>query len=341
MNSIARNWRVLVGGVAAGSAALIGFAGTSASADPDVPAPPAPAAAATATVTQTVTVTPQAADAAAADGAPAAPAAAAPAPADAVPAPLAAPEAPAVVRTPATSGTLAEVLKDSGVALEPQQAEGFTALNIVLPMPSGWSLIPDPNVPDAFTVIADRKGGDALYTPNAQLMVAKLVGEFDPEQAITHGYIDSQMLPAWQSTAASMANFGGFPSSVIEGTYRENDVTLNTSRRYVIAKSGSDYYLLSLFVTTSASQVVATSAATDAIVNGFRVAVPGAATAAAPAAAPAAAAISAASAPLPAAAAAPAVPPPAAAAPAPVLPPPPAAPEVPAIPAAPAVPAAG
>jgi len=44
MNSNARNWRVLVGGVAAGSAALFGFAGTVASAEPDAPEPaPAPA----------------------------------------------------------------------------------------------------------------------------------------------------------------------------------------------------------------------------------------------------------------------------------------------------------
>ncbi|TXI38429.1 MAG: hypothetical protein E6Q56_08955 [Mycobacterium sp.] len=278
MNSTTRSWRVLVGGVAAGSAALFGFAGTVASAEPEVPAPaPAPA-----TATVTVTVTPQAAsDAEAAAAAPAtvtATATAAPA-TSAAAAPASAP------RIPATSGTLVEYFTDKGVALEPQKAEGFTALNIVLPMPTGWTVVPDPNVPDAFTVIADRLGGDALYTPNAQLVVYKLAGEFDPEEAITHGYVDSQKLFAWQSTAASMANFGGFPSAIIEGTYRDNDVTLNTSRRHVIAKSGSDHYLVSLFVTTSANQVVATAEATDAIVNGFRVTAPGTAVGAAPSAA--------------------------------------------------------
>ena len=35
-----------------------------------------------------------------------------------------------------------------------------------------------------------------------------------------------------------MTDFGGFPSSVIEGIYRETDMTLNTSRRNVIAESG-------------------------------------------------------------------------------------------------------
>ena len=279
MNSIARNWRVVVGGVAAGSAALLGFTGVHASAEPVLPPPPAPAPA---TVTQTVTVTPQAAaaavPAAAAPAAvPAAPLAAAPAVAPAAAAPAAAVPAvapavaPAPQLPPATSGTLAEFFGDKGVAMEPQKAEGFIALSVVLPLPTGWSVVPDPNVPDAFTVLADRQGGDALYTPNAQLKIYKLVGDFDPREAISHGYIDSQKLFAWQSTAASMADFGGFPSSVIGGTYRENDVTLNTSRRHLIAQSGAYRYLVSLFVTTSANQVVATAAATDAIVNGFKV----------------------------------------------------------------------
>ena len=162
-------------------------------------------------------------------------------------------------------------------------------------MPAGWQVIPDPNVPDAFSVIADRQGGDGLYTSNAQLVVYKLVGEFDPREAISHGYVENQKLFAWQSTSASMAAFGGFPSSVIEGIYRENDMTLNTSRRNVIAESGSDRYLVTLTVTTAANQAVATASATDGIINGFRVAAPSAtpAAVAAPAPAPAAAPVAA------------------------------------------------
>ena len=92
-------------------------------------------------------------------------------------------------------------------------------------------------MPDAFAVIADRLGS-SLYTSNAQVVVYKLVGNFDPREAMTHGFVDSQQLAAWQTTNASLADFGGFPSSIIEGTYRQNDMTLNTSRRNVIATSG-------------------------------------------------------------------------------------------------------
>jgi hypothetical protein len=72
------------------------------------------------------------------------------------------------------------------------------------------------------------------------------------------------------------------PSSVIEGTYRDNSMTLNTSRRHVIATAGADKYLVSLSVTTSIDQVVAAADATDAIVNGFKISVPGTPAPAAP-----------------------------------------------------------
>ena len=164
--------------------------------------------------------------------------------------------------------------QSKGVTLEPQNSRDFKALNIVLPMPKGWAQVPDPNVPDAFAVIADRVGGNGLYSSNAQVVVYKLVGDFDPKEAISHGFVDSQQLPAWRATDGSLADFGGMPSSVIEGTYRENAMTLNTSRRNVIATVGPDHYLVSLAVTTSVDQVVAAADATDAIVNGFKVSSP-------------------------------------------------------------------
>ena len=266
MIEIARHRRVLAGGMVVGVAGVLGFAGATASAEPVAPQPALPAPA---TVTQTVTVAPNAA--------PLAPQALGQ-PAAAVPAGIATPAVPApppVTITPASSGTLTDFFKEKGVNLEPQNSREFKALTIVLPVPKGWAQIPDPNVPDAFAVIADRVGGNGLYSSNAQVIVYKLVGDFDPKEAISHGFIDSLALTAWRSTAASLADYGGMPSSTIEGTYRENSMTLNTSRRHVIATAGPDKYLVTLSVTTSVDQVVAAADATDAIVNGFKVSLPG------------------------------------------------------------------
>ena len=277
----ARRWGLLAGGFAAGTACVLGLAGTTASAEPTAPLP------APATVTQTVTV--QA-------GAPAAavgpnqlvgsPAAGNPqAPGLAVATPVAA-AAPVSTIVPAASGTLADFFHSKNVAMEPQKAADFKALNIVLPLPTGWSQVPDPNVPDAFAVIADRVGGDGLYSSNAAVQVYKLVGDFDAKEAISHGLIDTQQLTAFRPTDGSLADFGGMPSALIEGTYRQNNMTLNTSRRHVIAASGPDRYLVTLSVTTSADVSVAAGSATDAVVNGFRVGSPDAPPPPAPAAAP-------------------------------------------------------
>lgn len=287
MSENARRWRILAGGAAAGMAGVLGFAGNTATAEPFYPQPPLPVPA----VTQPVTAVPGAAPAAqgqvgpnpAAPGAPAAQSLATP---GLVPIAAAAPE----TLLPASSMTLEEFFRQKGVTMEPQVARDFKALNIVLPVPPGWSQVPDPNVPDAFAVLADRVGGDGIYTSNAALVVYKLVGgDFDPKEAITHGYIDSQQLPAWRTTNASLADFGGMPSSLIEGTYRENNMTLNTSRRHTIATAGRDRYLVSLSVTTTAGEVaVAAAPATDAIANGFKISTVGPSpTAAAPPARPA------------------------------------------------------
>ncbi len=80
---------------------------------------------------------------------------------------------PPTVTAPVTS-TLRDYLKSKGVKLEAQRPQTLKALEIILPVPTRWTQVPDPNVPDAFAVIADRVGGNSVYTSNAQVVVYKL-----------------------------------------------------------------------------------------------------------------------------------------------------------------------
>ena len=283
MKQVARSWRVTVAGLAVGACAVLTVAIPTASADPVFPPRPNPAPI-PAPAPQAVALNPGALG----NAMPVAAPPAAPAAAPAAPAPQAAPPAPPAPPelAPAPAGTLREFFVSKGVKMEPQKAPGFNALDLVLPMPNGWTQVPDPNVPDAFVVTANRRS-NSFYKSNAQLVVYRLVGDFDPHEAITHGYIDSQQQPAWRTTNASLADFNGAPSSIIEGTYRQDQMTVNTSRRHVIVTSGPDKYLVSLAVTTDASQAVAEAPSTDGIVNGFRAGPPGSTPPAAPAAAPA------------------------------------------------------
>ncbi len=263
MMRLDRRWRVLAGGVLFSIVAAVGFAGGNASAEPVYPPGPTPAPA---TVNQPFAAAPGTVANSTLGTGPAA-----------VPAPAAAaapPQQAAVV--PAASGTIRDYLQGKGVALEPQKSDDFTALDISLPLPPRWTRVPDPNVVDPFVVIANRSG-TSLYTSNAQVVVYKLIGDFDPREAITHGFVDSQQLFAWKTAGASLADFGGFPSSIIKGTYRQNNMTLSTIHRHVIATSGADRYLVSLAVTTGAGEARAESPATEAIVDGFKVATQGSA----------------------------------------------------------------
>ena len=273
MMQIARSWRVTVAGLAVGVVGVLGLACPPAAADPVLPPRPNPAPVpAPAVLPQAVAGMPGAVGNPIAGTAAALPAAPAPASSPLAPAPAAAAAPPALV--PAQSGTLRDYFASKNVQLEPQKPQNFKALDFSLPMPPGWTQVPDPNVPDAFLVTANRHSA-SLYTSNAQLVVYRLVGDFDPKEAITHGYLDSAQLPAWRTTNASLADFNGSPSSIIEGTYRENQMTLNTSRRHVIVTSGPDKYLVSLAVNTDAATAVGEAPATDAIINGFRVGPPG------------------------------------------------------------------
>jgi Probable lipoprotein LpqN len=202
MKQTARSWRVTVAGLAVGAAGVLGLASPPAAADPVLPPRPIPVPGAP--MPQAVAVVPGAVGNPMPGTAAAAPApiAAAQAPVVPAPPPVAAPPELA----PATSGTLREFLASKNVKLEPQQAKDFKALDITLPMPQGWTQVPDPNVPDAFVVTANRHSS-SLYTPNAQLVVYRLVGDFDPKEAITHGYLDNQQMPTWRTTNASLGDF--------------------------------------------------------------------------------------------------------------------------------------
>ena len=275
MMHIARSWRVTVAGLAVGVVGVLGLACPAASADPVLPPRPNPAPVpAPALLPQAVAGMPGAVGNPIPCTAVAAPAMPVPVSPPLAPAAAAAAPPPAPTLVPAQSGTLRDYFGSKGLQMEPQKAQNFKALDFNLPMPPGWTQVPDPNVPDAFLVTANRHSS-SFYTSNTQLVVYRLVGDFDPKEAITHGFIDSAQLPAWRSTNASLTDFYGSPSSIIEGTYRENNMTLNTSRRHVIVTSGPDKYLVSLAVTTDAATAVAEAPATDAIVNGFRVGPPG------------------------------------------------------------------
>ena len=253
MNEIARRWRVLAGGAGRRCGRRrrlrrhhrLGRA-----------AAPATAAARACHVTQTVTVPP----AGRADRRPVQPGTPAPPPRRHLR--LAGIATPAAARAAAADhrarrlGHACRLLQGEGrQAWSRRTAADFKALNIVLPMPTGWTQVPDPNVPDAFAVIADRVGGDGLYTSNARSWSTSWSATSTRRRpSATASSTASSCRPGgpptarWPTSAACRRRSSRAPTA-------QNNMTLNTSRRHVIATAGPDKYLVSLAVTTSVEQV--------------------------------------------------------------------------------------
>jgi hypothetical protein len=155
----------------------------------------------------------------------------------------------------------------TGSAIEPG---ALTDLTVSIPTPPGWQNADKPNIPPTTEAIAKGNG-----FPNAILVVFKLGGDFDAADLVKHGNDDARLAQNFKQLEFSTADFHGFPSSMIEGSYNLGDQRLHTINRMVIASgSGSDpdRYLVQLAVTSLADNAVADAVDVEAILHGFTVA---------------------------------------------------------------------
>ena len=175
--------------------------------------------------------------------------------------------------TPTPTGTpipFSQYLESNGVSGEPVAPDKLTALTVSIPTPPGWQKADKPNIPPTTEMIAK---GDGF--PNAMLVVFKLGGDVDAAELAKHGNDDARLAENFKQLAASTADFHGFPSSMIEGSYNLDSRRLHTFNRMVIATGSGpnrDRYLVQLAVTSMADQAVADAVDVEAIIHGFTVA---------------------------------------------------------------------
>jgi Probable lipoprotein LpqN len=164
----------------------------------------------------------------------------------------------------------AQYLKDSGVSGEPVAPDKLTDLTVSIPTPPGWEKVDKPNIAPTTETIA--KAGKL---PTAMLMVFKLDGDFDAADLVKHGNADATLADNFKLLDQSGANFHGFPSSMIEGSYDLNGQRLHTYNRMVIPTGSApdrQRYLVQLAVTSLAEQAAPDAADIQAIIHGFTVA---------------------------------------------------------------------
>jgi hypothetical protein len=178
--------------------------------------------------------------------------------------------------TPTTTGApvpLAKFLQDAGVNGEPVAPDKLTDLTVTMPRPKGWEQYSNPNFAPGTQVIAK-----ADTYPTAMLVVVRLNGPFDVNEAIKHGYVDAELSQNFKRLNASTDNWHGFPSSMIEGSYDLNGRRMHSYNRIVIptgAPPANYRYLVQFTVTGYAEKAAEEAPDIEAVIKGFNVAVPG------------------------------------------------------------------
>lgn len=165
---------------------------------------------------------------------------------------------------------LSQYLQDNGVTGKQVAPNALTDLTVSISTPPGWTSASNPKITPETVMIS--KGGKF---PTARLVVFKLMGAFDPVQVIKHGNDDAQLFENFKQLDASNADFNGFPSSELQGSYDLDGTRLHSWNRIVIATGSppaNQRYLVQLTITGLADQAVAQSSDIEAIIHGFVVA---------------------------------------------------------------------
>ena len=166
---------------------------------------------------------------------------------------------------------ISQYLESAGVVGQPVAPEKLTDLTVTMPSPKGWTQYSNPSFAPGTRVIAK---GDTY--PTAMLMVFQLSGsDFDAKKAIEHGNADAKLSENFKQLDASMNDFKGFPSSMIEGSYDLNGKRMHSYNRVVIATGSppaNQRYLVQFTVTGYADKAQAEAPDIEALIAGFNVA---------------------------------------------------------------------
>jgi len=166
---------------------------------------------------------------------------------------------------------IAEYLASIGVTGQQIALDKLTDLKVTLPRPAGWSTYANPNYSPGTEAIA--KGN---YYPMAMVLVFALDGNFDVTAALKHADASAELSKNFTRLNSSGDDFGGFPSSMIEGSYDLADLRLHSYNRIVFPVTPAPNfkkYLVQFTVTTLAEQAAAAAPEVGQVINGFAVAV--------------------------------------------------------------------
>ncbi|MEH3140386.1 MAG: LpqN/LpqT family lipoprotein [Mycobacterium kyogaense] len=167
---------------------------------------------------------------------------------------------------------IAAFLEQVGVTGQPVAFNKVTDLTVTMPTPPGWHPYQNTNLSPGTRMIVK---GDTY--PTAMVIMFELTGDFNVAEALTHANVDAQMSQNFRQLNASTADFDGFPSSMIEGSYDLNGARMHSYNRIVIATGAApkkQRYLIQFTVTGFADKAAEEAGDIETVIRDFTVKVP-------------------------------------------------------------------
>jgi Probable lipoprotein LpqN len=176
------------------------------------------------------------------------------------------PVPPPATQQPGRPVAFRDYLASIDVTGEPARFDKAPGLSVTVPVPDGWARTPDPLFATGIEFV-QPVGSDGSF-PSVTLMAIKLIGAFDPKDAIRHANTDA-LPPNATDVTESYDDYDGFPSAAAQGVAGG----VEHYSRIVLADvpSTSQRYLVQMTVTTRADQAIAQSPQLSAIVAAFKV----------------------------------------------------------------------
>lgn len=165
---------------------------------------------------------------------------------------------------------LGKYLEDAHVGAEPVAPGSLADLTVSIPTPKGWAKRTNPQLSPFTEVI-----GKGENYPSAILTALRLTGDVDATEVIRHGINEAGRVANFHPLDSSSADFHGFPSGMIQGSYDQSGRRLQSFFRMVVATGAApdrQRYLVQLTIVTRADQAKADAADVEAIMAGFTVA---------------------------------------------------------------------
>ncbi|QLY32559.1 LpqN/LpqT family lipoprotein [Nocardia huaxiensis] len=146
--------------------------------------------------------------------------------------------------------TIAEFLAAANVQIAPVEPGAAGAPAVTIELPEEWQAVDRSVFPGAYGVWTLPPAGG--WADNVVLLVGRFSKPADAQELLACAFTDARALPKWREIVADIAEFEGYPSADVVGTYSLETLDLWVHTRYVVVVAGTEEYLVQITVTAKA-----------------------------------------------------------------------------------------